>query len=903
MNIRKAISSFGFIGIVAICLLVTRTVTPALGAEFPAQFDLSTLNGENGFTLNGFVENGFAGSRVSGAGDVNGDGIPDLFIGVPGSDPNGNDSGQSYVVFGSNQGYPAVFELSSLDGTNGFILNGIATEDRLGQVSRASGDVNGDGIDDLIVGAPQADPNDNFSGQSYVLFGTDQGFPPVFELSSLDGTNGFTINGIALNDLSGTGVSVAGDVNGDGIDDIVVGAPNADVIGSFQGQAYVIYGSNQGFPAVIELSALDGSNGFTLNGSSISGLAGSSVSSAGDVNKDGLDDMIIGASSAFSSGESYVVFGTIQGFPSVFELSSLNGTNGFAIRGLALGDAFGQRVSSAGDVNGDGIDDVIIGAPFADPNGKETGQSYVVFGSDQGFPAVIEASSLDGSNGFALNGITQNDRLGTSVSGAGDVDGDGIDDMIIGAPAADSQRTDPGQAYVVYGSDQGFPAVIEASTLDGSNGFTFNGIVEDDFLGVSVSGVKDINGDGFDDFVVAAQSADPNGPASGQIYVVFGGPPLDQTPIANGGGPYTINEGGSLALDASGRTDPNGDETIVRFQWDLDYHGQFDDATGVNPTVSPAQLTALGLPTNGPASFPIALRVTDDGGLSAVDTTTVNVLIVPPVATDDLVSLPKGKSTTIDVLANDIDAIGVGLSVLSTDPASNGTVTLNPDDTVTYSRNGNFKNGCDEFTYTIQDGRGLTDQGLVQVAVGSGTCGPGPGNSPPVADEQAVSTPEDTPVAITLTASDAKGDALTFAIVSNPTDGALSGTAPNVTYTPNVGFTGTDSFTFKANDGIVDSNIATLTIEVAAAPGPTGTVKGTVKKDGKRISGAIVRLDPGTASERQVTTNKAGKFGFDSVPAGIHTFTATDGVCGVGPFPILVTAGQTLTYDPSLVCP
>lgn len=272
-------------------------------------------------------------------------------------------------------------------------------------------------------------------------------------------------------------------------------------------------------------------------------------------------------------------------------------------------------------------------------------------------------------------------------------------------------------------------------------------------------------------------------------------------------------------------------------------------------------------------------------------------------ARDDLVSLPKGKSTTIDVLANDMDPYGAGLSVLSTGPASDGTVILNPDDTVTYSRNGNFKNGCDKFTYTIQDGRGLTDQGLVQVAVGSGTCGPGPGNSPPVADDQAVSTPEDTPVAITLTASDADGDALTFAIVTGPTDGAVSGTAPDVTYTPNAGFTGTDSFSFKANDGTVDSNIATVTIEVAAAPGPTGTLKGTVKKDGKRISGASVRLDPGTASERQVTTNKAGKYGFDSVPAGIHTFTATDGVCGVGPFAILVTAGQTLSLDLFLVCP
>ncbi|MCH8096997.1 MAG: cadherin-like domain-containing protein [Proteobacteria bacterium] len=368
-----------------------------------------------------------------------------------------------------------------------------------------------------------------------------------------------------------------------------------------------------------------------------------------------------------------------------------------------------------------------------------------------------------------------------------------------------------------------------------------------------------------------------------------------------------IDEGGSLVLDASGSTDPDGNETIVGFVWDLDNDGQFDDATGVNPTLSPAQLAALGLPTNGPSSFPIALRVTDDGGLSAEDTTTVSIVNLPPVAVDDGVSVAAHQSINIDVLANDSDAEGDPLIVAQvTTPTNLGEVSINDDNTLRYRRHRRFgSDACDAFTYTISDGNGGFDTASVFVTVGSPTedCGSGPGSSPPVADDQAVSTPQDTPVAITLTASDVDGDALTFAIVTGPTDGALSGTAPNVTYTPNAGFTGTDGFSFKANDGTVDSNIATVTIEVAAAPSPTGKVKGTVKKDGKRISGASVRLDPGTVSERQATTNKAGKFDFDSVPAGNHTITATDGVCGVGPFPILVTAGQTLTLDLFLVCP
>ena len=139
---------------------------------------------------------------------------------------------------------------------------------------------------------------------------------------------------------------------------------------------------------------------------------------------------------------SYVVFGSDSGFSSSLEVSALDGTNGFVLNGIDIGDFSGGSVSSAGDVNGDGIDDLIIGADRADPNGNENaGESYVVFGSDSGFAASFELSALDGTNGFVLNGIDGSefagDGSGTSVSSAGDVNGDGIDDIIIGANIAD----------------------------------------------------------------------------------------------------------------------------------------------------------------------------------------------------------------------------------------------------------------------------------------------------------------------------------------------------------------------------------------------------------------------------------------------------------------------------------
>jgi hypothetical protein len=507
------------LGVVPAFLPILGGLSPVLAANFPAQFELSALDGANGFTLNGIVT---TGGRVTGAGDVNGDGFPDFYFSDSSTSPNGIHSGQVFVVFGTGHNFPAIFELSSLDGTNGFALNGVASEDRLSIVSARPGDVNGDGIHDLVVAAPQADPNGSASGQPYVVFGTDQGFPAEFELSSLNGANGFAVNGVAQFDLSGTDASIAGDVNNDGIDDIIIGAMNADVIYSFQGAAYVIFGSDQLFPPAIELASLNGVNGFTLvNVVEIAGQVGSSASGAGDINNDGIDDIVIGALGVGGDGESYLVFGTDQGFPAVFELTSLDGTNGFAIRGT---DVYGLGISgdAAGDVNGDGIADVIVGAPFADANGRNSGQVYVVFGSAQPFAPAIDVSSLNGTNGFIFNGLAEGHRAGTDVSQAGDVNADGIGDVIVGAIHASPNGLRSGQSYVVFGSAEGFPAVIEAASLDGSNGFALNGIDEEDASGGSVAGIGDLNGDGLDDILVGAARADPDGIQRGQVYVVYG---------------------------------------------------------------------------------------------------------------------------------------------------------------------------------------------------------------------------------------------------------------------------------------------------------------------------------------------------------------------------------------------
>ena len=182
------------------------------------------------------------------------------------------------------------------------------------------------------------------------------------------------------------------------------------------------------------------------------------------------------------------------GFAQSFDLADLNGTNGFVLNGAAFGDRAGISVSAAGDVNGDGIADILIGANGADPNNIASGATYLVFGKETDFSASFDLSALNGSNGYILNGIDWGDNSGASVSSAGDVNGDGVDDILIGAYSATPNGASSGEAYVVFGGEANLAALdgdndgkIDLVDLNGTNGFVLKGIAVEDRAGWSVS--------------------------------------------------------------------------------------------------------------------------------------------------------------------------------------------------------------------------------------------------------------------------------------------------------------------------------------------------------------------------------------------------------------------------------
>jgi hypothetical protein len=519
----------------------------------------------------------FAGMRIDGGatnqdtgyslavGDINGDGIPDLVIGADNAMYNGGSSGSVYVVFGTTSGFPDPLPLNSLNGSNGFRLDGGAANDFAG-FSLAVGDINGDGTADIVIGAPYANYNAlSFSGAVYVVYGgttmkngTAWSTCPCTLTAGgavINATNGFRLDGATSNDNLGFTVA-AGDINGDGTTDIVIGADMAGYNGVHSGSTYVVFGgatmkNGTAWGTTNSLSTtgsvINATNGYRLDGATAGDRAGYSVA-VGDVNGDGKTDLVIAAALAVyngaGSGSTYVVYGgaTMKNGTAWATTNSLSATgpvinaaNGFRLDGVA-GDGVGDVVAT-GDVNGDGITDIIIGAPN---KGASTGSVFVVYGGatmKNGTAWGITNSLanpgtvINATNGFRLDGGSGGELFGTSIA-AGDVNGDGIPDIIIGAHSAGyNGKSLSGSAYVVFGGatmkDGTAWAATNAMTsggavVNGTNGTRFDGVNNTDETGNAVA-VCNVNNGAFADVIIGADLAGYNGRfQSGSVYVYPG---------------------------------------------------------------------------------------------------------------------------------------------------------------------------------------------------------------------------------------------------------------------------------------------------------------------------------------------------------------------------------------------
>ena len=456
------------------------------------------------------------------SGDFNGDGVADILLGARFGDGPSNrrqDAGEAYVIFGS----PAPLgDIDLAAGEQDVTIWGADPDDNLG-FSAAAADVNADGIDDILVGAPFArDPGDAVSqvGAVYILFGGAD-LSGSFDLAGPAAD--VTVVGPGSSSFFGDSLA-SGDVNGDGIADVIVGATfgrHAAGAPASPGATYILFGSRD-WPSTLEMA--EGEYGAAVYGADDLDELGDTVAS-GDINGDGVDDIIMTAEAADGpdnarpvAAEVHVVFGSprLNG-----ELEISQGDQDLSVLGADPQDTLGFALAS-GDVNDDGVDDLIMGA--RGDNGimnaqNAVGAVYILFGG-RDVPSSIDVAQ--GPAGLAaLYGTDAADAMAFAV--VGDVDGDGVNELLIGAGSGDgpdNRRRDAGEVYVLDA-----PAVADlegpVSIADIRLTALIYGAQEEDRLGTAMA-LADIDGDARPELLVLAADADALGPRldAGRVFVI-----------------------------------------------------------------------------------------------------------------------------------------------------------------------------------------------------------------------------------------------------------------------------------------------------------------------------------------------------------------------------------------------
>lgn len=423
------------------------------GSVFPDIINVSTLDGNNGFAINGNSAYDGLGYSVSAAGDLNGDGLSDVVLSATGASPPGlSSAGIMYIVFGRTGAWPAAINVSDLSPSttppSGLVIYGADLYVSCGWSVTHADDFNADGFTDIAVSAPNAN---SYRGKVYVIFGHDGAWDSPIDLTALGGSEtspkGVVFLGAFSNGETGKSLSAV-DMNSDGVADLIISSYGASPGTPPRGQAgavYVVFGHAGAWPASFDLATLNGTNGFILGGAAAGERAGASVSRAGDVNGDNMDDLVF--TNAWQP-KARVVFGQSSSYtwPALVDLSTLVNSTGFSIVG-SWGETSGQwAVGDAGDWDGDGIGDILVG----------TNVAYVVLGHSGAWDTSLDITMLTDATGAAYS--YPPGTKAQSLSRAGDINGDGADDIVIGAAGYSN-----GQTFVVYGFGQ--QPVIDENTL------------------------------------------------------------------------------------------------------------------------------------------------------------------------------------------------------------------------------------------------------------------------------------------------------------------------------------------------------------------------------------------------------------------------------------------------------